>query len=319
MSYTINLGSQSFLEVGLPYVRALRPRQWTKNLVVLVAPLFAQSVTWESISGIWPAFVLFCCASSSFYLINDIADLESDRRHPVKCKRPIASGAVRVQTALCMAIILLGGALAISWMYTPALSMVLLGYALLQVVYNLKLKHTPLLDILAIAMGFVLRACAGSALTGLYPSPWFLVCTAMFALFLAIEKRKAELRLSQSRGRKTRAVLQFYSLELLARIESLVTTGALMSYTLWCSGPSVNGTSTSWMLLTLPFVLYGVFRYQLLSDPEHILRQVVGLERGGCTERPEEVLLKDRPILVTVLSWGVMSFSILWLHSSIGL
>lgn len=320
MGFTTERGlRQSFREVFLPYFLALRPRQWTKNLIVFAAPLFALSLTWQSISSIWLAFVLFCCASSSFYLINDIADVESDRRHPVKCKRPIAAGLVSIPAALCLAIILLGSALTLGWMHTPTLGIVLLSYALLQVAYNLKLKHTPLLDIVAIAMGFVLRACAGGAATGIALSPWFLLCTAMLALFLGIEKRKAELRLSQSQGRKTRTVLRRYSLSLLTRMESTVTTGTVMSYALWSSGPVVNGASTSWMLLTLPFVLYGIFRYQLLSDPQSNSYPTAHLEKGGSTERPEEILLKDVPILVTTITWVITSFVILLLKHQGGL
>jgi decaprenyl-phosphate phosphoribosyltransferase len=320
MGFTTQRGVyQSFCAVILPYFQALRPRQWTKNLVVFAAPLFALSLTWQSSSSVWLAFVLFCCASSSFYLINDIADVESDRRHPVKCKRPIAAGFVSIPAALCLAIILLGSALTLGWMHTPTLGIVLLSYALLQVAYNLKLKHTPLLDIVAIAMGFVLRACAGGAATGINLSPWFLLCTAMLALFLGIEKRKAELRLSKSQGRKTRNVLRRYSLSLLTRMESTVTTGTVMSYALWSSGPVVNGASTSWMLLTLPFVLYGIFRYQLLSDPKSNSYPTAHLEQGGSTERPEEILLKDLPILVTTIAWVTTSFVILLLKHQGGL
>ncbi|HIK31304.1 MAG TPA: decaprenyl-phosphate phosphoribosyltransferase [Oscillatoriales cyanobacterium M59_W2019_021] len=307
---------QSFPATLLPYFQALRPRQWTKNLVVFAAPLFAFSLNWQTLADIGLAFALFCCASSSFYLINDIADVEADRRHPVKCQRPIAAGRVSIPAALCMAIVLLGGALTLGWRHAPALGIVLLSYAVLQVAYNLKLKHTPLLDIVAIAMGFVLRACAGGAATGLTLSPWFLLCTAMLALFLGIEKRKAELRLAKGRGGKTRAVLRRYSLPLLTRMESTVTTGTIMSYALWSSGPVVNGASTSWMLLTLPFVLYGVFRYQLLSDPKPASRQLAGHES---TERPEEVLLKDFPILATTIAWMATSFAILFLQHQGGL
>jgi decaprenyl-phosphate phosphoribosyltransferase len=316
MRVSSNQGFRQTLREGvLPYLRSLRPRQWTKNVVVFAAPLFAFSVNWQSIFGSWLAFILFCCASSSFYLINDIVDVESDRRHPVKCKRPIASGLVSIPTAIAMAIILLGGALTIGWMYNTFLGLILLSYAVLQVAYNLKLKHTALLDIVAIAFGFVLRACSGGAATGITLSPWFLLCTAMLALFLGIEKRKAELRLSKIKGGKTRAVLHRYSLPLLTRMESTVTTGTLMSYALWSSGPIVQGASTSWMLLTLPFVLYGIFRYQLLSDPQQKSHHNVDLERGGRTERPEEILLKDFPILFTVISWIVAIFSILFLQN----
>ena len=298
----------------LAAVAALRPRQWTKNLVVFAAPLFAFSINWQSFLGSSLAFVLFCCASSAFYLLNDIADVQSDRRHPVKCKRPIAAGLVSIPAALGMAAVLLGSALSIGWLRSPALGATLIGYAIVQVAYNLKLKRTPILDIVAIATGFILRACAGAAATGIFLSPWFLLCTAMLALFLGIEKRKAELRLLPIRGGNTRAVLRCYSIPLLIRMESLVTTGAIMSYLLWSSGPILKGASTSWMMLTFPFVLYGIFRYQLLSDPkEKVHESDAGFNPGGRTERPEEILLTDRPMLLTVLLWVVTIFVILWL------
>lgn len=299
----------------VPYVAALRPRQWTKNLVVFAAPLFAFSISLSSLLASFLALILFCCASSSFYLFNDIADVESDRKHPVKCKRPIAAGLVSVPVALGMALILLGGALLVSWMQSPRLGATIAAYAVLQTAYNLKLKRTVILDICAIATGFVLRAYAGAAATGIVLSPWFLLCTAMLALFLGVEKRKAELRLVSVNGGKTRAVLKRYSLPLLHRMENVVTTGTVVTYALWSSGPVVHGATTSWMLLTLPFVLYGVFRYQLLSDPEEISRRSdIGLELGGKSERPEEVLLTDLPILLTVLGWIITCFGILLLR-----
>ena len=298
----------------LPQLTALRPRQWTKNLVVFAAPLFAFSISVQSILGSLLAFSLFCCASSGFYLLNDIADVESDRQHPVKCQRPIAAGKVSIPVAWGMALVLLGTALIVSWRLAPSLGATVLGYALLQLAYNLRLKHTVILDILAIATGFVLRAYSGAAATGIVLSSWFLLCTAMLALFLGVEKRKAELRLIAIRGGKTRAVLKRYSLPLLTRMENIVTTGAVMTYATWSSGPQVGGATTPWMLLTLPFVLYGIFRYQLLSDPEEIVRRSdTRLEQGGSSERPEEVLLTDLPIFITVLGWIITSFLILLL------
>jgi decaprenyl-phosphate phosphoribosyltransferase len=249
---------------------------------------------------------LFCATSSSFYLINDIADVAADRQHPVKCQRPIAAGLVRVPVAIGMAIALLTIALVGGWLKAPALSLTLATYTLLQIAYNLKLKRVVILDIIVIAAGFVLRAIAGGVAGGIVPSVWFLLCTAMLALFLAIAKRQAELRLLQHQGGKTRAVLKQYSLALLARMESTVTTGAVMSYALWSSGPQVNGAATAWMMLTLPFVLYGIFRYQWLSD-----RSPTDRDR---TERPEEILLTDPPILCTVVGWVVTVFGILWLN-----
>jgi 4-hydroxybenzoate polyprenyltransferase len=296
--------------------KALRPRQWTKNLIVFAAPLFAFSISGPSLLSTLTAFVLFCCASSSFYLINDIADVDSDRRHPIKCYRPIASGLVSIPAAITMAIILLGIALIVGWLEAPELGAALLGYALLQVAYNLRLKRAVILDVIAIATGFILRAYAGAAATGITLSPWFLLCTAMLALFLGIEKRKAELRLSDIKGKKTRTVLRSYSLALLNRMESVVTNGTVITYMLWSAGPILNGASTSWMMLTLPFVIYGVFRYQYLSDPQEIARRNSGLESGGQTERPEEVLLEDRSLRLAVLAWLITLACILLLKKN---
>lgn len=295
------------------HLKALRPKQWTKNLVVFAAPLFAFEISAKSLLGGLLAFCLFCAASSSFYLLNDIFDVKSDRQHPVKCKRPIASGAVAIPTAIAIAATLLTIALVIGWWNSPGLGLAILSYALLQVAYNLRLKHTVILDVIAISSGFILRAFAGAAATGIVLSSWFLLCTAMLALFLGIEKRKAELRLSELKGSKSRVVLYRYSLPLLSRMESVVTNGTIITYALWSSGPLVRGASTAWMMLTLPFVLYGVFRYQLLSDPQEISRRSNEGEGGGQTERPEEVLLGDKPLLLTVLAWIATTFSILFL------
>ena len=297
-----------------PYLVALRPHQWTKNLIVFAAPVFAFSLDGRSLGGSLLAFVLFCAASSSFYLLNDLADVKADRLHPIKRYRPIAAGQVKIPIALAMALALLTSALIIGWGRSPALGMTLLGYAVLQVAYNLKLKGLPLLDLIAIATGFVLRAYAGAAASEIVLSVWFIFCTAMLALFLAVEKRKAELRLLQIRGGQTRSVLKSYSLNLLTRMESMVTTGAFMGYALWSSGPVVNGASTAWMMLTFPFVLYGIFRYQMLSDAKESIdgdkESSLDAEK---TERPEEILLTDMPILLTVVGWVMMILAILWL------
>ena len=293
-----------------PYIGALRPHHWTKNLIIFAAPLFNFSFNIATVLNSLFAFCLFCCISSSFYLLNDIADIESDRRHPVKCERPIAAGKVPISAAAGMSLALLGGSIGLGLYHSFSLGLILIGYALLQLAYNLKLKRIVLLDIIVIASGFVIRACAGAAATNVELSVWFLVCTAMLALFLAIEKRKAELR----RGGSTRSVLKRYSPSLLLRLENVATTGTLMSYALWSAGLGLEGATTPWMMLTFPFVLYGVFRYQLLSDPHGQLggdQQEMAKER---TERPEGVLLTDKPLLLTVFTWGLVAFSILWLE-----
>ena len=297
---------------ALAYLRALRPKQWTKNLIVFAAPLFAFSITPSSLLGSLLAFALFCLTSSSFYLINDIIDIESDRRHPVKCKRPIASGLVKIPAAIAMAVTFLGVALVVGWWESPGLGASILGYACVQVAYNLLLKHKVLADVIAIATGFILRAYGGAAATGVILSPWFLVCTAMLALFLGIEKRKAELRLSERKGSISRRVLHRYSLPLLIRMESVVTNGTITSYMLWSSGPVLKGASTAWMMATVPFVLYGIFRYQLLSEPEKI-NSDIHLEPSEKTERPEDILVNDKPLLISVVAWLFTTFTILFL------
>lgn len=305
---------------------ALRPNQWTKNLLVFAAPFFAFQVDLGSFSSTFVAFCLFCMTSSSFYLLNDVKDVESDRLHPVKCNRPIAAGRVSVVAAVTIATLFLSAALAFSWFYSLGLGIVLTCYALIQVAYNLKLKSVPLLDIACIASGFVLRACAGFVVTNLSISLWFLVCTAMLALFLAIEKRKAELRYLQLTGKvTTRAVLKVYSLPLLNRMESTVVTGAVMSYAIWSSAWNSNsqiiGAPTPWMIITLPFVLYGIFRYQVIGDfsgnsgyelPEHSEHDTPLNEK---TEAPEKVLIFDKQIRYTVISWLFTCTLTLWLNS----
>jgi len=302
-----------YLQLGQIYILALRPRQWTKNLVVFAAPLFAFSISWQSFIVAFFALILFCTVSSSFYLINDIFDVNSDRQHPVKCHRPIASGLISVPNASMLAGFLLITAIGLSWWRSPQLGFIITAYAGLQISYNLRLKRVVILDIGVIAIGFVLRALAGAAATNIKLSSWFILCTAMLALFLAIEKRKAELRLTQISYAKPRAVLKRYSLDLLSRMESVVTTSTIVTYMLWSAGPNLNGASTPWMLVTLPFVFYGIFRYQLLSDTQEITSSGDDLEKGGHTERPEEVLLKDIPLFVKVISWIVTCFVVLWL------
>jgi len=285
-----------------PLVEACRPRQWTKNLLVFAAPLFAfrfEAAVW------WPAvgaLGAFCLISSAIYLLNDCLDVTADRAHPGKRNRPVAAGLVRVSRALQMAALLAVLSLGLAAWVTPGLAGVVLLYGLIQVGYCLQLKRMPLLDLFCIASGFLLRAIAGAVAARLTPSPWFLLTVGLLALFLAIEKRKAELRVAQSSGVMTRQVLERYSLPLLLRQESTVATSAFMTYSLWAAGPILKGAPTSWMLLTVPFVLAGIFRYQLLSDPEEAERRR-GSAPEQSIERPEEILLGDRGIQIILAGW----------------
>ena len=285
-----------------PLLLACRPRQWVKNLLVYASALFS----FQASAQIWlastSALIVFCLISSAVYLLNDVIDREADRAHPSKCRRPIASGALPVPIALASSLLIASISLLIAAAIAPSLALVISGYAVIQIAYCLGLKHQPLFDLLCIASGFLLRALAGLVSTDLGASPWFLLTIGLLALFLAVEKRKAELRISLNRGVVTRQVLQRYSLPLLQRLESLVASNAFMAYALWSSGPTMRGASTSWMLVTVPFVITGIFRYQLLSDPEETQRRSARYPDCNC-EKPEEILLRDRGIQLTLLGW----------------
>lgn len=283
-------------------LQSCRPRQWSKNLLVYASALFS----FQLIAQIWLnstlALISFCLISSCIYLINDVIDINADRSHPTKKYRPIASGLVSSKEALITAAILFLLSIRIALVVNQGLALTIIGYTAIQLAYCLKLKREPLLDIFCIAAGFLLRALAGLKATGLGSSPWFLLCVGLLALFLAVEKRKAELRVSLDRGVVTRKVLSRYSLPLLQRLESLLSSSAFMAYALWSAGPTLQGASTSWMLLTVPFVLVGIFRYQLLSDPEEIERRTAR-NPDQTTEKPEEILLGDRGVRLTLLGW----------------
>jgi decaprenyl-phosphate phosphoribosyltransferase len=283
-------------------IAACRPRQWTKNLLVFSAPLFAFTVDSEIWFAASWALVAFCLISSSIYLLNDSLDVEADRHHPRKRYRPIAAGLVSVPLALTTSALLAVISLTLAAVLSTPLAGVILAYGLIQVGYCLRLKREPLLDLFCIAAGFLLRAMAGGVAAGLALSPWFLLTVGLLALFLAVEKRKAELQIALGLGVMTRQVLERYSLPLLLRLEGLVSTSAFMSYSLWAAGPALNGASTSWMLLTVPFVLVGIFRYQLLSDPEEAERRRAS-NPDRTSEKPEEILLGDRGIKLTLLGW----------------
>jgi 4-hydroxybenzoate polyprenyltransferase len=248
------------------------------------------------------AMVAFCSISSSIYLLNDCLDIESDRRHHSKRLRPIPSGKVTVRQAIITAIILAILSISVASKVSLGLIAIILCYAFIQIIYCLGLKNQPLLDLFCIASGFLLRAIAGGIAGEVPLSAWFLLTIGLLALFLAVEKRKAELQVSMKKGVATRKVLERYSLPLLLRLESLVSANAFMSYSLWAAGPGLNGASTSWMLLTVPFVLLGIFRYQLLSDPREAIR-LGQMSSARTTEEPDEILLKDLGIQLILLGW----------------
>jgi len=278
-------------------IKALRPKQWTKNLLVIIPIIFAVKLTdLKALSATITYAALFCLASSSVYLVNDVIDIEQDRIHPNKCKRPIAAGKISIPAALAFSFVLGSIALIGSFLLRPSLALIVLLYFLLNVLYGRVLKHQVLLDVIAVAAGFVLRTTGGCLVAQVPQSGWLCLCTTFGALFLALEKRRHELSILESQAQQHRPALLRYSESLLNRIESVIVPTVLICYILY-SFLSYHG---QWMMITVPFVFYGLVRYQLLSN-EKIL-----------TGSPEEVLLKDRPIQITIVLWLLAAIGVLY-------
>ena len=278
-----------------PLVVSLRPAQWTKNLVVFAALIFGERLTdTPSVVRALGAFVIFCGLSGTVYLVNDVLDREADRLHPVKSRRPVASGALSTRAALSAACGLGLVALAASWLLGGAFLAVAGSYLGLLSVYSGPIKHVVILDVLTIAIGFVLRAVAGAVAIGVPISQWLLVCTILLALFLALSKRRHELVLLAGGAKHHRRILGEYSPYLLDQMIAVVTASTLMGYALYTVSPeTVAHFGTDRLLLTLPFPIYGIFRYLYL----------VHQKQGGGS--PAEMLLTDRPLLVCVALWAL--------------
>lgn len=273
----------------------LRPEQWTKNLFVFSALIFGQRLTEPAALGtVTAAFAIFCALSGVVYLINDVVDRHTDAGHPVKAKRPIASGALEPRTAAIAAVVLGVPALFAAWWLQPAFGVVAVAYLVLMALYSGPLKHVVILDVLAIAIGFVLRVFGGAVVIDVPVSHWLLVCTILLALFLALSKRRHELVLLADAAKGHRRILQEYSPYLLDQMIGVVTASTLMAYMLYATSPeTAEKFGTSLLGLTIPFPLYGIFRYLYLVHHK---------EGGGS---PSELLLTDRPLLVCVALWGL--------------
>jgi 4-hydroxybenzoate polyprenyltransferase len=275
---------------------SLRPEQWTKNLVVFAGLLFGRELfdpTGRPLVLALVAFAIFCVLSGVVYLVNDVADREADRRHPVKSRRPIASGALSPGAALSAAAVLAAGALALAFGLSRGFGFVALAYALMQVAYSWRLKHVVIIDVLTIAMGFVLRAVAGAVIIKVDISHWLLLCTVLLALFLALSKRRHELVLLADGAIEHRRILGQYSPYLLDQMIGVVTASTLIAYIFYTISPeTVQKFGTDRLCLTIPFPLYGIFRYLYL----------VHLREGGGS--PTSMLLNDRPLLVCVALWA---------------
>ena len=280
-------------------VVSLRPRQWPKNAVVLVGLVFARELGQpEQVLRAVLGALLFCLLSGAVYLVNDLLDVEKDRLHPLKRTRPLASGQLSPLTAGVVAVLLVAGSLFAAYLLSPAFCAVALGYLGLQALYVGWLKHVVILDVMALAGGFVLRAVAGAVVVGVPISPWLYVCTMLLALFLALGKRRQELVLLEDNAGEHRPALEQYTVALLDHLLQVVTTSLLVAYMLYTFFAETLPRNRA-MMLTIPFVLYGLFRYLYL---------VYARGEGGS---PEEVLLRDRPMALCVVLWAVASVAIL--------
>jgi 4-hydroxybenzoate polyprenyltransferase len=279
--------------LALSLILSLRPGQWTKNLIVFAGLVFSLKLFEpDAILTSIEAFVIFCALSGVVYLINDVMDRDSDRRHPTKSRRPIAAGDLPVSVAVAAAAVIGGLALTASFMLGWRFGAVAAGYVALQALYSGPLKHVVIIDVLSIAIGFVLRAIAGAVVLNVVISHWLFVCTILLALFMALAKRRHELVLLADDATSHRPILGEYSAYLLDQMIAVVTASTLIAYIFYTISPETEQKfGTSWLGLTIPFPLYGIFRYLYLVHKR---------ELGGS---PADMLLNDRPLLACVTFW----------------
>jgi 4-hydroxybenzoate polyprenyltransferase len=284
------------------FVASLRPRQWTKNLLVFAGLIFSRSLH-DPVLGTRSllAFVVFCLLSGGVYLINDVVDAERDRVHPQKRHRPVASGRLSPRLAFIGGVTLLVGVSAASFLLSPGFGFVATAYAVLLAGYSAGLKNVVIVDSLIIAGGFVLRALAGVVVLDIEPSYWLLQCTVLLALFLTFGKRRHELLALEGGATDHRPILSEYTPQLLDQMIAVVTASTLMAYALYTMSPETHARlGTTRLPLTIPFVLYGIFRYLYL---------LYRLDLGG---NPSEIFLTDRAILLDVALWGLTVVLILY-------
>ncbi len=283
-------------------LQTMRPRQWPKNVFLFAALVFdKQLFLLDSFLRTLGGFALFCLVSSSVYIFNDLADIEADRQHPVKKNRPIPSGQLPVNVAWIAGILLVAVSLVVGYWLSPSFAAVLGIYFLINMAYSKWLKHVPILDVLIISTGFVLRVGAGVTLIEVERfSPWLYVVMTLLSLFLGFGKRRAELALLANGAGSHRKVLDGYTLPLLDQYIMIVSGATIVAYSLYTfSAPNLPENHT--MMLTIPFVVYAIFRYMYLIEVKHA---------GGA---PEEVLLSDRPFQLAMVLWGLTVLAIFYL------
>ena len=282
----------------------MRPKQWVKNIVIFAALIFDRQLT--KVTSLLPTlagFFLFCFITGAVYIINDLADLEADRKHPKKRFRPLAAGVLPVRVAQAAAIILLLLAFPLAYWLSREFAAIAAVYFLLNLAYSKWLKHIPLIDVLSIAAGFVLRVIAGVVLIEVERfSPWLYVVTTLGALYLGFGKRRAELALLAGDANAHRRVLNGYTLPFLDQLITIVSSTTIIAYSLYTfSAPNLPPNHT--MMLTIPFVIYGIFRYLYLVQVEH---------KGGA---PEDLAFTDHPLQLVILLWGLAVLIIFYLDA----
>ena len=283
-------------------LKTMRLRQWTKNGFVFFALIFdKQLFLREPFLRTLVGFLLFCLISSSVYLFNDIADIDADRKHPEKKHRPLASGKLPVNIALITAFALALTAIVLGYLLGPFFAGIVATYLIINLLYSRWLKHVPILDVLIISSGFVLRVGAGVALITVERfSPWLYMITVLFSLYIGLGKRRAEMNLLAQGASAHRKVLDGYTIPLLDQYITIVSGMTIVAYSLYTfSAPNLPENHS--MMLTIPFVVYGIFRYLQL------------IQTGNAAGSPDEVALKDRPLQVTVLLWGLAVIAVFYL------
>ena len=283
-------------------LRSLRPQQWTKNFFVFGALLFALKLFDPPLLlRTAAAFAVFCFLSGAVYLLNDVLDYAEDRLHPKKSKRPIASGRLTRPAGLAAAAVFGAGSLAGAWLLGLPFFLAAAAYAVLQTAYSVKLKHVVILDVFLISAGFVIRVVAGGLVIGVPLSHWLLICTTLLALFIALSKRRHELVLLEENAAGHRPILAEYSPYLLDQMISVVTASTVIAYCLYTVAPeTVAKFRTPNLIFTMPFVLYGIFRFLYL------------VHKKGQGGSPEEMVLRDRPLLLAVILWVAAATAILY-------
>jgi 4-hydroxybenzoate polyprenyltransferase len=284
-------------------LRNMRPKQWTKNTILFAPLIFSQNITNKQLAiSSLISFLVFCLLSGSVYILNDLIDIKQDKVHPLKSKRPLASGRLRPVYAIITFLVLLALCAYISLTYLNYLFILVAGsYLILQIAYSTVLKHIVIIDVFSIAAGFLLRVIAGAEAIEVTFSTWLFFCTILLALFLALSKRRHEIILLDEKAINHRKILFEYSADLLDQMISIVTTTTLIAYILYTISPeTVNKFGTDNLKYTVPFVLYGIFRYLYLMHQKN---------EGGS---PERVLLNDKPILITVILYCLTACYILY-------